>query len=141
MSKLKPTLTPEYAALDPKIAPLVEVLNEIGLPTYYSCEGFRPERSITQYEYPIVVFALEPTDEHALTLLRLVGMLGLFNSSCGSNMDVEWTLFPVGNPDLGMALQPADTERPLVDLQRGIQTLVYNLRLMHGWYTLTEDAG
>lgn len=133
---LQPTFNPDYSKLDQLIAPLVQVLNQIGLPTYYSCAGIGAGRSLTQYPYPIVVIAPDGTAEQALAFLRFMGILGLFNSNCVSDSDVEWVLEPLGNPGLGIALRPADTGRKLSDLQRGTSVLVYNLKLMNEWYTL-----
>lgn len=133
----------DLSVLDPQIVPLVRVITAIGLPPVYACAGHAEERrGIMQYAYPVVLLSLETNDERQKCCFqRLVEMLGIFNNSCHSQYDVAWVLDRVESQQFGhvWSLGPASTGRPLRELHRGIELLVYNLGLMNEWYTQTGD--
>ncbi len=129
------TRSPDLNLLDKKIAPLVAVINELGLSTYYSCEGHGNERGLIQYPYPMVVIDVGSSEEDMQALIRFIGMLGIHNTNCRSHGDVWWTLTPSGNCSKQLTLKPDLLDRyPLGVMHKGIKALTKVLKQMNKWY-------
>ncbi len=123
--------SPDLASLDPKIAPLVQIINQIGLPTYYSCQGHGHGHGLVQSPYPMV--SINPdANTDADHLLRFIGMIGIHNDNCHSNSDVQWIFNPKG--DGTCVLRPINVYLSLEEYHKGIVVLVTNLQAMHRWF-------
>lgn len=130
-----PTLSPDYVRLDPKIAPLVRAINQMGLPTVYSSQGHEEKKEGGfSFPYPIVGIAPDLAREQGPRLCVLMELLGFYNSNCHAATDVEWVIRSIGNPSLVLELMPLEPSRPLVELQRGILVFAHNLAMMEVWY-------
>ncbi len=129
----------DYAELESGIRPLVKAVNSLGLMTSYSCEG-HPDgsREVIQSAYPKVIISSRSID-HALSLLRLIGMLGIRNTHHEYGMiHIRWALVPIGNPFSSLSLQPSKTHLfTLKEMQEDAILLARNLRRMNKWYQLS----
>ncbi len=128
------TLEPDYSQLEPGISLLVRRINEIGLPTYYSCEGHGANRDLIQSPYPFVIITPKPNQEDAMRWLRFTGMLGIYNSRHKGRSEIRWVINPVGNPSIALSLRPIDISYPLADMQNGVALLANSLDTMQKWY-------
>ena len=124
------TLHPDLSKLDQKIAPLVRLLNDLGLPTCYSCEG-HPPIYFGGFTYPMVLVSFEEVD-NAL-LLRMLGMIGVYNQDNRRHRHVQWSLVPSGEAEF--VLYPKEYERlSLEEMHNGIEDFVKGLELIRTWY-------
>ncbi len=123
------TLTPDLSKLDRKIAPLVDAINKLGMPTYYSCQGHGSDRTIVQSAYPMVALCPDPTREGGFTLLRVLGMVGEHNDS---PVACRWIVFPQAHRIF--VILPAERLTPLERLHDGIAELVLSLNNLRGHY-------
>lgn len=123
--------------MDPKIAPLVEIVNRLEIRTRSSCEGHVCPNLI-QSPHPVIGILIPATQKGAMDFLRFMGMLGVHNDNCHSQEDVRWTVSPRGY--LSMTLMPINLYQELEVLHGGIVTLVDHLQKMSDWYDLKTHS-
>ena len=128
------SLNPDPTQLESGIVPLVQFINQLGLPTQYSCEGHgkQPPGSC-QSPFPMVVIFPTPDSNGACQMVRLMGMVGLHNGDAGSDDEyIHWTILPL--EDGGFMLRPLSRHIPIGIYQKGVTALVASLSKMNAWY-------
>lgn len=119
------------AELDSGIAPLVSLLNELGCPTCYSCEGHgRQSRHSARSSFPMVILSPVTDALGAFSLMRVMGMLGLHNDG---ESGMRWALLP--NAHGGVMLRPLSRHLAVEEYQAGVSALVADLEDMRAGYT------
>jgi len=124
------------AQLDPKITPLVEVINALGVPTNWSCEGHGGNRNLIQSAYPLISIRPELSPKGIKDLARFLGMVGVHNDNCHMQEDVTWIVIPRGY--VNMSFLPLQQYQSLEVLHAGIVTLVDHLQKMSARFTLEK---
>lgn len=128
------SLNPDPTQLESGIVPLVQFINQLGLPTQYSCEGHgkQPPNSCRS-PFPMVVIFPTPDSNGACRMVRLMWMVGLHNGDAGSDDEyIRWTILPL--EDGGFMLRPMSRHTSLRIYRKGVTALVASLSEMDAWY-------
>ncbi len=125
---------PDLTELDPGIVPLVQVINRLGLPTQYSCEGHgKQSPGSRQSPFPMVVIFPTSDSDGMYHLARLMGMIGLHNGDAGSDDEgIRWTILPL--EDEGLMLRPMSRHTSMGIYRKGVTRLAASLSEMSVWY-------
>lgn len=133
------TINPDLSQIDEKIVPLVKMINELSIPTFYSCEG-HSRGDFTQSTFPLVILSPSYTGAEALAFLRFVGMAGVHNDQKDFLKSYEekeefvyWNFTPRG--DGTILMKPQDHMKfDLTVMHSGLKALVKNLEAIKKWY-------
>lgn len=128
------SLNPDPTQLEAGIVPLVQVINQLGLPTQYSCEGHgkQPPGS-SRSPFPMVVVFPTPDSEGAYRMVRLMGMIGLHNGDVENDDEgIRWAILPL--EDGGFMLRPMSRHVSTRIYRKGVIALVASLSEMNAWY-------
>lgn len=105
-------ISPNYELLDPKISLLVKAINDLGIVTFWSCEG-HAEMSMINSPIPTVAINLTAIEN----LVKLFKLVGFFNISY---TEADWALIPKYDY---LVLQPRINNQSLVILQEQANSL------------------